>query len=391
MLTCYNHTLRLPNNDLTYLAFRLAVQETLSDLELSLDLNEEPDPPTGFLTEVPFLEQVPLPVQIDLLAATWAQQRQPRLIQASLLDAAIIYAACTTASRLATDSPELVIPFLVAGPRNPTPRALQKAQGKMDDLFDEFWDDQDFLMVSDFQDMHPDQARQLKQQLGLPDEYLQPLYDALGRGRVSGAISANLQGLLTDEEIQDALPLIRAPWPPEARLVNDTFCRGIEDEYHGLLIGPCDEVAAEQEADCRFIVEISAAKDGFDCSYTEWIDHLREDVHRIADQHEVVPVVVPGEDKESIRAAINQAQSAGLMDGTRIVSRDDGWGVVDEDGYFLEDPNVAAWVHEDDEDLPAMVFSTAEEAYSAYRRSCAAGKARMRRREEALKRISNGE
>ena len=44
MLTCYNHTIRLPNNDLTYLAFRLAVQETLSDLELSHDLDEELDP-----------------------------------------------------------------------------------------------------------------------------------------------------------------------------------------------------------------------------------------------------------------------------------------------------------------------------------------------------------
>ena len=387
MLTCYNHTVRLPNNDLSYLAFRLAVQETLSDLELSHDLDEELDPPAGFLTVVPFLEQVPIPVQIDLLAATWAQQRQPRLIQASLLDAAVLYAVCTKASRFATDLPELVIPFLRAGPRNPSPRAIRKALGQVDDLFEEFWDDHDFLMISDLQDLHPDQAGQLKLQLGLSDEYLQPLYDALGRGRVSGDVSANLQGLLTDEETKEATSLLRAPWPPQCRPVDDTFHCGIEDEYHGLLVGPCNEEAAHQEADCRFIVEISTAEDVFDCSYTEWVAHFRNDVRSIADKHKVIPVVVPDEDEAASLAAIKKAQSTGLSDGTRIVSREGGWLVVDDGGYFLEDPNGAVWVPEDDADLPAMVFSTAEKAYAAYRRSCAVGEARKRRREEALKRL----
>ncbi len=93
MLTCYGHTVRLPQGDLAYLAFRLALQETLSDIELPLDLEEEPDPPVGYLTEVPLLEQVPIPVQVDLLADTWARQRKPDLIEASLLDAAVVYAA----------------------------------------------------------------------------------------------------------------------------------------------------------------------------------------------------------------------------------------------------------------------------------------------------------
>ncbi len=196
-----------------------------------------------------------------------------------------------------------------------------------------------------------------------------------------------MQGLLTDEEIKEAMSLLRAPWPPQSRSVDDTFHCGIEDEYHGLLVGPCNEDAAHQEADCRFIVEISAANDAFDCSYCKWTEHFREDVRRIADQHEVLPVVVPGEDKESMRAAIKQAQSTGLSDGTRIVSGQGGWLVVDDGGYFLEDPNGAVWVPEDDTDLPAMVFSTAEEAYASYRRSCAVGEARKRRREEALKRL----
>jgi hypothetical protein len=62
MLTCYGNTVRLPRNDLAYVAFRLAFQETLTDIELCRDLEEEPDFTAGYLSEVPFLEQVPLPV-----------------------------------------------------------------------------------------------------------------------------------------------------------------------------------------------------------------------------------------------------------------------------------------------------------------------------------------
>ena len=68
--------------------------ETLSDIELYRDLEEEPDYPAGYLAEVPFLEHVPLQVQVDLLAETWNRHRQTELIEASLLDAAIVYAAC---------------------------------------------------------------------------------------------------------------------------------------------------------------------------------------------------------------------------------------------------------------------------------------------------------
>jgi hypothetical protein len=45
MLTCYGHSSRLPQGDLAYLAFRVVLQETLCDIELHLDLEEEPDRP----------------------------------------------------------------------------------------------------------------------------------------------------------------------------------------------------------------------------------------------------------------------------------------------------------------------------------------------------------
>ena len=49
MLTCYGDTVRLPENDLAYVAFRLALQETLTDIELYRDLEEEPDLTVGYL------------------------------------------------------------------------------------------------------------------------------------------------------------------------------------------------------------------------------------------------------------------------------------------------------------------------------------------------------
>ncbi len=124
MLTCYGDTVQLPQNDLAYLAFRLALQETLTDIELCRDLEEEPDVPVGYLSEVPFLEQVPLPVQVDLLAETWAKHHKPDLIEDSLLDAAIVYAACQTASQVIHNMPEVVVAWLKGGPRKVPPRII---------------------------------------------------------------------------------------------------------------------------------------------------------------------------------------------------------------------------------------------------------------------------
>jgi len=58
-----------------------------------------------FLCHVPILEGVPLDIQIDLLADVWLRQHQRKLIEANLLDAAIVYAVCEEAIRLMKDEP----------------------------------------------------------------------------------------------------------------------------------------------------------------------------------------------------------------------------------------------------------------------------------------------
>jgi len=201
MLTCYGHRVRLPQNDLAYLAFRLALRDTLSDIDTYLDLEEEPDPPVGYLTEVPFLEQVPLQVQVDLLADAWARHRKPELIEASLLDAAVVFAACVTAGRVIDDMPDVAVTMLRDGPQQVSARIIHRASFRLEEMFEVFWDDQDFLMINEWQDLHPDHAQYLKEVMRLPDEAIEPMYEALRRWRVSPDLAANLEGLLTEAEM----------------------------------------------------------------------------------------------------------------------------------------------------------------------------------------------
>ena len=72
-------------------------------------------------------------------------------------------------------------------------------------LFDVFWDDIDFLSLSEWQDMPAEQVEHLKQLLRVADDT--PLFQALERGAVSGAFGQNLQGLLTESEVTEALEL----------------------------------------------------------------------------------------------------------------------------------------------------------------------------------------
>ena len=389
MLTCYGHRIRLPHSDLAYLAFRLAIQEALSDIELALDMEEEPEPPIGYLAEVPFLQQVPLPVQVDLLAETWARHYNAEPIEASLLDAAVVYAACRTAGRIAADEPEVAVAMFRSGPRSLTARILHRASYRLDDLFEEFWDDHDFLMIEDWQDLPPDQATRLKELMRLPDEEIEPMYAALERWRVSPEVAGNLAGLMTDAEIAAALPLLNNNvWPPRPKLGDEPddeydWVTGFEDRYHDLLVGPCAPDTAAELA-CRLVWQVRVRNLGdFHCTYDEWVEHLREDVMSAVEQTPEQSVAFTQDDAE-IAKDVTLATSTGLEDGTRIERRG-GWVVIDSFYSYLADPEDAAWVTDpDDEDMPAARFDTPEAAYRAWMRSEEVAAAGAKRRAEAL-------
>lgn len=393
MLTCYGHRVRLPQSDLAYLAFRLALRDTLSDIATHLDLEEEPDQPVGYLTEVPFLEQVPLQVQVDLLADAWARHRKPELVEASLLDAAVVFAACVTASRVIDDMPDVAVTMLRDGPHRVSARIIHRASYRLEEMFEVFWDDQDFLMINEWQDLHPDHAQYIKEVMRLPDEAIEPMYEALRRWRVSPDLGAKLEGLLTEPEIRQAMPMLdawmsRQPFAPREPKDEDDFATGIEDCYHDVLVGPCDPEEGAAEADCPLVFQISAfGKNPFDCAYQEWVACLRDDVRRAArDKTPLAPPAEVMEEPRDLATRVHQARTAGLEDGTRIEARGDGWVVIDSFSSFLLDPEDASW-GTDGDDVPLAIFPTAEAAYRAWLRSQVVAKARAQRREKALKRL----
>jgi len=95
--TCYGHEVRLPQNDLAYVGLRLAALDTLCQLEMSQGPGGDDEAPFGSLVAVPLLERVAPAVQVDLLADAWRRPRDTALHRASLLDAAVVYAAFGTA------------------------------------------------------------------------------------------------------------------------------------------------------------------------------------------------------------------------------------------------------------------------------------------------------
>ena len=205
MLTCYGDEMRLPQNDLAYVGFRLAALETLCQMDASHGLGDEDDA-FGYLAEVPLLAEVTPAVQVDLLAGVWSRHRDSALHAASLLDAAVVYAAFRTAGRMIHDEYDLVRRWLNAGPRKVRCRLGEQTPQRLHDLFFDFWDDVDFLVdflsLEALQDLAPTDAHAVRDVMGLAEGDVEEMGQALARGRASSSVLTNLDGLLSESEIQ---------------------------------------------------------------------------------------------------------------------------------------------------------------------------------------------
>ncbi len=396
MLICYHNQARLPQNDLVYLAFLFALHETVSEIELLSDFDDDDeDMPAGFLVAVPFLHPVPLRVQVEILGETWSRHRSPTRFEATLLDAAIVYAAFMVATRIVNDEPEVAAAWLAGDRRKLNPRILLRAPQRLEELFDRWWDDRDFLMLEEFHDLPPEQAEYLKAQMRIPDEMVQPMFDVLERGRVSPDVGEKLGGLLPPKDTEHVVQiLMRLPWENRRTTNGSTedddesgLEWGLEDSHHDVLVGPCDPDTIEKETHCPIVWEIGVSgAECFDCTYEEWSTHFRDAAHRAADQTDATAdlSMVDGDIAEKVK----QAQENGLEGGNRIERRDRGWVIVDETDSYLADVERTAWVvGNDDEDMPPLYFDTSEAAFLAYDRSQRAAELRAKRREEALRRL----
>lgn len=197
----------VPHSDLAYVAFRISFRETLERLMLARQMGQ-PVEGFGYLAEVPFFRAVPGQVQLDTLARTWKRLVSRETFEADLLDESVIYATGEAAAGVVEAEPEEVSNYLARGPRNIDVVANADFAAQLRGLHLGLSNDGDFLVLSQFEDMPPDEARWFKRKFQLDESRLQPMFDLLGRWHLSPEFGGNLRYLLTPGEIRRVYSLL---------------------------------------------------------------------------------------------------------------------------------------------------------------------------------------
>ena len=201
----------LPQTLLSYAAFRVAFRDTFESLSLHKRCLSDQTSPYGYLCEVPFLQEVAPAVQLDLIASTWKKHLSTDEFQADLVEEAVIYAACEFTARLIESRPEAVLKVLNGGPLDlafPIDAYLAR---EIRLLYLELPNDGDFLLVSQFLDLEPEESIDQKLQMGVDPTKLGPLFDVLGRWHASQEMASQLKALLTVSEIAKVASILRVP------------------------------------------------------------------------------------------------------------------------------------------------------------------------------------
>lgn len=191
----------LPNTCLSYVAFRVSFLETLERIVLSRQNGDDAWGSFGYLTEVPFLSKVPPRVQLDLLAETWHRHVSRERVEASLVDESVVYSVCERTAYLAENDADFVLRCLENGPAAVAIGVDRFFAAELRSLHLSLSNDGDFLLISQFEDMHPDEARPLKQQFRLDESRLDAMFEVLGRWHLSPGFFRNTDGLLSEREM----------------------------------------------------------------------------------------------------------------------------------------------------------------------------------------------
>jgi hypothetical protein len=199
----------VPQTNISYLAFRLAAFETFKLIEFAQQTGQEFRDPFGYLTEVPFLREVAPQVQLSLLAETWAKLTSAHPEHATLLDESVVYAVCETAARIMEQIPELFSSFTETGPVKFLNQPDKKLVRDLRTFHLELSNEGDFLLISQFQDLDPSEAANYKQQFRMSDDYLEPMFEVLGRWQISANIQQNFAGLFNEDELTELMPILK--------------------------------------------------------------------------------------------------------------------------------------------------------------------------------------
>jgi hypothetical protein len=199
----------LPQTLLSYVAFRVAFRETFERLSLHKRCLSDHADPYGYLCEVPFLQQVAPAVQLDLLAQTWQKHLSRETYQADLVEESVIYSACEATARLIENEPETVVRLLSGGPIDMSFPLDAYFARELRLLYLDLPNDGDFLLISQFLDLNPDDSTDQKLQMGVDPSRLSAMFDVLGRWHAMPGITDRLKGLLTEAELTRVASILR--------------------------------------------------------------------------------------------------------------------------------------------------------------------------------------
>ncbi|HAH44871.1 hypothetical protein [Gimesia sp.] len=198
----------LPQTFLSYIAFRIAFMDTLERIALAKQVGDDPFDSFGFLTEVPFLRSVPPHVQLDLLSVTWAKHLASENVEGDLVDESVVYAVCESAARIIDEQPEEARRHLAGGPLDVHISVDHFLSSEIRNLHLNLSNEGDFLLISQFQDMSPDEALPMKEEFGIDEESLEPMFDVLMQWYMSVDFMPNLEGLLQEREVAKAITIV---------------------------------------------------------------------------------------------------------------------------------------------------------------------------------------
>lgn len=192
----------LPYSERIYIAFRISFLETLERLVLADQLELGSHRAFGFLTHVPFLKSVPAQIQLDLILDVWDKHLSKKDFTANYLDEAVVYAACETTAHLMRSEPDHARRMLASGPLQSSFDIVGETAGQFQELHLDFAGEGHFLLLSQCQDLPPDEASEFKHKYGIITGKADSLFDALSRWHVQAGFEDRACGLLTDIEIQ---------------------------------------------------------------------------------------------------------------------------------------------------------------------------------------------
>jgi hypothetical protein len=199
----------LPQTLLSYVAFRVSFFETLERIALAQQFDMVHQKAFGYLTEVPFLNQVAPQVQLDALLKTWHKHLAPEGFEASLVDESVVYAVCETAARVAEQEPVVMQRYLRRGPLPVSIIVDHQLAAELRSLHLKLSNEGDFLLISQFQDLPPEEAIRLKLKFRFDASRAESMFDVLGQFYMTADIKTCAENLLLAEETSYATKVLK--------------------------------------------------------------------------------------------------------------------------------------------------------------------------------------